>query len=312
MRQVQVRQARVRQVQVRQARVRQVQVRQLQVRLVQVPPVMLAAFASICWQPPLLRVDPPWLYSSLAQCVQAIWVPVTWKEAPFGMVYGTTAGTPAAGGRRGDQMKVYLAGPDVFLPDAVAIGQRKKALCAQYGFEGLFPFDNEVSPNAAGERIDKLIYRANEQMIRRADLGICNLTPFRGPSADVGTVFELGLMVGLGKRVFGYTNVTDDLLQRCKDADPAVSFDPVAEVWRDANRMTIENFGNADNLMIDNALAEHGSYQIVRYRAPPDHLFADLTGFEMCLRQVAQWAREIDPRERSGAAGKDDGFRGSA
>ena len=187
-------------------------------------------------------------------------------------------------------MKIYLAGPDVFLPDAIAIGRRKKELCARYGFEGLFPFDNEVSPNAAGERIDKLIYRANEEMIRRADLGICNLTPFRGPNADVGTVFELGLLVGLGKRVFGYTNIADDFLQRFKAHDPAVTFDPVAKVWRDANRMTIENFGNADNLMVDNALADHGGYPMVRYRARSDAIFEDLTGFEMCLRLAVEAA----------------------
>ena len=202
------------------------------------------------------------------------------------MVYGGTIRLPA--GSYGGQMKIYLAGPDVFLPDAIAIGRRKKELCAQYGFEGLFPFDNEISPNAAGERTDKLIYRANEAMIRGADLGICNLTPFRGPSADVGTVFELGLMVGLGKRVFGYTNVTDDLLERCKAADPAVSFDPVAKAWYDANRMTIENFGNADNLMIDNSLTERGGYPMVRYQAPADAIFEDLTGFEMCLRLAVE------------------------
>jgi nucleoside 2-deoxyribosyltransferase len=184
-------------------------------------------------------------------------------------------------------MKIYLAGPDVFLPNAIAIGRRKKELCAQYGFEGLFPFDNEVSSSAAGERIDTLIYRANEDMIRRADLGICNLTPFRGPSADVGTVFELGLLVGLGKRVFGYTNVTDDLLQRWKRSS-AASFDPAADVWRDANGMVIENFGNADNLMIDNALIDHGGQPIVRHRARAENLFEDLTGFEMCLRLAAE------------------------
>ena len=27
-------------------------------------------------------------------------------------------------------MKIYLAGPDVFLPDALAIGQRKQDICA--------------------------------------------------------------------------------------------------------------------------------------------------------------------------------------
>ena len=191
-----------------------------------------------------------------------------------------------SGGKDGC-MKIYLAGPEVFLPDAVAIGRRKKELCARHGLEGLFPFDNEVDPSAAREPVDRLIYRANEAMIRRADLGICNLTPFRGPNADAGTVFELGLLVGLGKPVFGYSNVTEDFLQRSRRADPAATFDAADNTWRDSNRMTIENFGNADNLMIDNALIDHGGHPMVRHRAPPDHLFDDLTGFEMCLRLIA-------------------------
>ena len=87
--------------------------------------------------------------------------------------------------------KLYLAGPEVFLPDAIEIGRIKKDLCARYGIEGLYPFDNEVSPRP-GEAVDRVIYRANIAMIRDADGGIFNLTPFRGPSADVGTVFELG------------------------------------------------------------------------------------------------------------------------
>ncbi len=181
--------------------------------------------------------------------------------------------------------KVYLAGPEVFLPDAIEIGRRKKVLCAQYGFEGLFPFDSEVDAAAAGA--DKLIYEANEKMIRRADLGICNLTTFRSASADVGTVFELGLLVGLGKRVYGYSNVTDDYLARCQ-TPAGVNPDPTRQIWRDSNGMAIENFGNADNLMIDNALIVHGGPQIVRHAAPPDRLFQDLTGFESCLRLAAE------------------------
>src|SRR5437588_740576 len=125
-------------------------------------------------------------------------------------------------------LKVYLAGPDVFLPDAVELGNRKKQLCSAYGFEGLFPFDNEISPRTAGERIDRLIYRANERMIRRADFGIYNLTPFRGPSADPGTVFELGMMVGLGRRVFGYNNVRQDYFERVKQYD-SITFNPSRE-----------------------------------------------------------------------------------
>src|SRR5262245_61412549 len=187
------------------------------------------------------------------------------------------------GKERGAMQKVYLAGPEVFLPDAVEIGRRKKKLCAAYGFEGLFPLDNEISSASDGERIDRLIYQANVQLIRRADFGICNLTPFRGPSADAGTVFELGMLVGLGKPVFGYTNVTTDLLDRSKRADAAL-FDATQKVWRDSAGMLIEDFGNADNLMVDNALIEHAGCPIVRHRAPDGELLRDLAGFETCLR----------------------------
>ena len=183
--------------------------------------------------------------------------------------------------------KVYLAGPDVFLPDAIEQGRRKKELCAAYGFEGLYPFDNEISPNLSGERIDALIYCANEAMIRRADFGICNLTPFRGPSADVGTVFELGLLVGLGKRVFGYTNEPDDLLDRVKRVD-TLTHDSGQNVWRDSAGMAIENFGNADNLMLDRALIEHGGHPVIRHKVAAEDRLRDLTAFEMCLRLAAE------------------------
>jgi nucleoside 2-deoxyribosyltransferase len=142
-----------------------------------------------------------------------------------------------------------------------------------------------------------LIYQANERMITRADFGIFNLTPFRGPSADVGTVFELGMLIGLGKPAFGYTNVTDDLLDRCRQLG-GVTFDPVQKTWRDSVGMTVENFANADNLMIDNALTEHGGYPIVRHKTQPHELFRDLTGFETCLRLAAEAISKNRPSKR--------------
>ena len=41
--------------------------------------------------------------------------------------------------------KVYLAGPDVFLPSAVALGQQKREVCAAHGLEGLFPLDADLA-----------------------------------------------------------------------------------------------------------------------------------------------------------------------
>jgi len=184
-------------------------------------------------------------------------------------------------------LTVYLAGPEVFLPDAIGLGERKKRLCSAYGFEGLFPLDNEIVQGASSVRIDRLIYRANEEMIRRAHFGICNLTPFRGLSADPGTVFEVGMLAGLGKRVFAYTNVASNYLDRTKLTE-TLAFDPEQKVWRDAHDMTVEDFGNADNLMIDWAVAEHGGYPIVRHDAHPTDIDRDLTGFEACLRLAAK------------------------
>jgi nucleoside 2-deoxyribosyltransferase len=184
------------------------------------------------------------------------------------------------------ETKVYLAGPEVFLCDAAALGAKKKALCEGYGFTGLFPFDNEVSAVPAGERSDRAIYGANLALMQEADCAIINLTPFRGPSADVGSVFELGLMVGLGKPVFGYSNTTTDLLSRMRQTG-SVLFDDQDGVWRDQYGMRVEDFGNADNLMIDACLAEQG-HPLVRVNVADGDLYRDLRGFAECLRLAAQ------------------------
>ena len=99
--------------------------------------------------------------------------------------------------------KVYLAGPDVFLPDATEIGARKKQLCAEYGFEGLLPLDNEpknVSPPlaAAGE-----IYRGNLRLMQAADFIIAHLTPFRGAKRRCRNCVRAGNDSGDGQAHLG-------------------------------------------------------------------------------------------------------------
>jgi nucleoside 2-deoxyribosyltransferase len=37
--------------------------------------------------------------------------------------------------------RIYLAGPEVFLPDALAVGAHKVAVCAEFGLQGVFPLD---------------------------------------------------------------------------------------------------------------------------------------------------------------------------
>lgn len=179
-------------------------------------------------------------------------------------------------------MKIYLAGPDVFVPDAVEIGRRKVALCGQYGLTGLYPLDNKIdltSPDASLQ-----IFRGNEAMMDGADAIVANLTPFRGPGADPGTVYELGYMAGRAKPCFGYTN--DFSLY----ADRVEAFIDVRDDGGrliDADGLTVENFGLADNLMMIHALELRGA-PLVLPTYQPDDVWHDLASFEACIRLAAQ------------------------
>src|ERR1700760_1224433 len=101
-------------------------------------------------------------------------------------------------------MNIYLAGPDVFLPDAVGIGRRKAEICARHGLVGRYPLDNQVDLNAPDASL--AIYKGLEVMMDECGIIIANLTPFRGPGADPGTVYELGYMAARGKFCLGYSN----------------------------------------------------------------------------------------------------------
>ncbi len=152
---------------------------------------------------------------------------------------------------------VYLAGPDVFYPDAILRGAKMKAALAGRGMAGLFPLDDEphASDYRDGSELALAIAQACEAQVRKADMGIFNIEPWRGPEADDGTAYELGFMAALGKPVVLYTNDARPLAERIA-ADVYQG-----EVYRDGqvlrgkrDGMMIEEFeGFADNLMLINA-----------------------------------------------------------
>jgi nucleoside 2-deoxyribosyltransferase len=92
--------------------------------------------------------------------------------------------------------RIYLAGPEVFLSNAREIGARKRAICEQHRLIGVFLADEEDVCDPALSRPDQglAISRAMERVMRTCDAMIVNLTPFRGPSADVGSAYEMGLL----------------------------------------------------------------------------------------------------------------------
>lgn len=152
-----------------------------------------------------------------------------------------------------DPPRIYLAGPDVFLTDAVEVGQAKKDLCARYGFEGVFPMDPVPGAQARDEADPHDIYRVCIAHMERCDILIADMTPFRGPSMDVGTAFEMGFATARGTPIFGYSNALGPYNARVptgpSNGDPRP---------RDIDGLLIEEFGLQDNLMVACACSDSG------------------------------------------------------
>ena len=169
---------------------------------------------------------------------------------------------------------IYLAGPEVFLANAAEIGAAKVATCATHGLDGQFPLDM-VGPDALAGLTPaaqaETIFDALVVGLDRCDAVIANMTPFRGPSTDVGTAWEMGYAAGRGIPVFAYTN------------DVAHYGTRVAP-----DGMDIEAFDLADNLMLARAVAHHGG-GVLRHDSGvtgADALLV-LEGFEQCVARAA-------------------------
>jgi nucleoside 2-deoxyribosyltransferase len=145
-------------------------------------------------------------------------------------------------------ISAYLAGPDVFLPDAMAHAGRKVAICARYGMEA-------------------------------CDCVIANLTPFRGASADAGTLVELGWFLGRGRPVFGYSNAATPFAERSRVQ--------VAAVPDAMPGLAVEGFGLPDNLMIPGAVLQGGGEGMVLPEDGRDRAFDALDVFERCAALAA-------------------------
>lgn len=160
------------------------------------------------------------------------------------------------------QPRVYLAGPDVFLRDSVARGEELKAFLREVGLTGVFPLDGELSSEGVpGPELGHEIYRQNDRLVRSCDAVLANLTPFRGPSADVGTVFEVGLACGLGLLVVGYTTAEalfEERTRRWAEEHGAGLRARGDGSLEDGDGLQVESFGLTDNLMIDGAIRASG------------------------------------------------------
>ena len=170
----------------------------------------------------------------------------------------------------------YLAGPDVFLPNDAAHAAAKLAICARHGIAGRSPLNEDIATLAAMDEAEawRAIFAKDIAMMEGCAIIIANLTPFRGASADAGTLVELGWFLGRGRPAYGYTNSARGFGARSAAQVAAVP-DPMPG-------LTVGGFGLPDNLMIAGALR--------RFVTPVDgrdQPFDALEMFEACVRTAA-------------------------
>lgn len=142
-------------------------------------------------------------------------------------------------------MKVYVAGPDVFRPDALEHAKLVRELLMEEGVTPLLPIDNEVSfLNKSPNVVAMEIYAKNVAMIDAADAVLANIEPFRGDHMDPGTAFEIGYAIARNKPVYCFTpHAGTAIVDR-------VEWMETGGVYRDNSKMLVENFGETENLMI--------------------------------------------------------------
>ena len=149
--------------------------------------------------------------------------------------------------------KIYLAGPDVFRKNALSRLNRLREFAKRYGHEGLMPLDNTINIEEKDMHTQKhsgLIFLANVNLIDECDVIIANIEPFRGPSVDDGTAWEIGYGYAKGKKIWGYSQFSDLSLKEITD----MMFD----MSRQKKFPMYEMMGNPVNLMIADSIKSSG------------------------------------------------------
>lgn len=141
--------------------------------------------------------------------------------------------------------RIYLAGPDLFYPDADQRYARLKAICAERGLDGVAPTDGQhfpIEPTTDGAR---RLRRHDLATLQSCDAVLANITPFNGLEPDSGTAYEMGFAAACGMPVAAYCLDGQDTHLRALRAGRLIDTD-----GRDDEGLLVENFGLAANLML--------------------------------------------------------------
>lgn len=149
------------------------------------------------------------------------------------------------------QPRIYLAGPDVFVPSASTIFAKLASQCRKLGLTPLAPLDSEES---ATNSLD--IYKKNLEKLLNADAVLANLNPFRSATEpDCGTAFEVGYAVALGLPVAGWLFDANKSYEARISASSGTSRTDNGRVLSVADSLYVEDFDLPVNLMLAHGCA---------------------------------------------------------
>jgi nucleoside 2-deoxyribosyltransferase len=152
--------------------------------------------------------------------------------------------------------KIYLAGPEVFLPDSIKVLEHHKSICKEFGFLGLSPFDGEVTTEKGLDRAEK-IFLENCKLILQADIILANCNTFRGALVDDGTSFEIGYAHVLQKKIYGFIDSKKILPEIVASKIPTTPHESGYRIDSEGYLLN-EDFGNSINLMLEFAIKQSG------------------------------------------------------
>src|SRR5712691_8050167 len=98
----------------------------------------------------------------MIQCASSSWQSKLWRIPRSGTRISAKSNPPGGGACMATQRKpkLYLAGPEVFLPNPLAHAEQQRALCEQYGFTPLHPVDNGLDFGAQSIEALTRLYEA--------------------------------------------------------------------------------------------------------------------------------------------------------
>lgn len=182
--------------------------------------------------------------------------------------------------------KIYIAGPDVFYPNAVEIGEAKKAICAKYGFEGIFPLDLLPKDLFTSSKYNDA-QRANIckksciEGVRSCDIVVANMTPFRGTGMDVGTAAEMAAADMIYKPVYGYSTDSRSYREKLIATGEVVFLDGC---YFDKDNQIIEDLDRIDNCMVTECCQ--------KIFFPDDKMTTNLEVFEKAIAYIHEKFKE--------------------